>query len=322
MTPASRCRSMGSRLLKMSAALVLGLIGLGLGIVSLCGAFFWVVDGVMCGSDVLQEVYSPNGKYRVVVFQRDCGATTGFATHIAVLKGNTSLGRHYGNVFQAPGHPDWFEIKVEWQDDTHLTIEHNGKPIPYVAETEVRGIEIEYVENREGIVSARPFEPRELLLPASLFPQGWTGEELRPIGSEEIRGSKENHPYMLYTPPGSGYHEAGHYVWRLDNSEKASAVFEGERTALQDCYPMGSNHAGKPLPDAISYRSSYIEDFAIYCTEHRYGSSGPPRCRMVAQYEEFFIDFESTVAVHYGLTYEQFNELVEAIDEIMVRHLE
>ena len=37
-----------------------------------------------CGNDLVKEVPSPNGKMKAVVFQRDCGATTGFSTQISL----------------------------------------------------------------------------------------------------------------------------------------------------------------------------------------------------------------------------------------------
>ncbi len=37
-----------------------------------------------CGNEILKEVRSPTGKMKGVVFQRDCGATTGFSTQVSV----------------------------------------------------------------------------------------------------------------------------------------------------------------------------------------------------------------------------------------------
>ncbi len=43
---------------------------------------------------------SPDGKREAVLFQRDCGATTGFSTQISILEvGDTPLGG--GNAFRA-----------------------------------------------------------------------------------------------------------------------------------------------------------------------------------------------------------------------------
>lgn len=288
-----------------------------------CGLVFWSASNSLCGSEIFQEVYSPNGKNKVVVFQRDCGATTGFRTHISVLRSDTILKNQTGNVFQADGYPDWFSIKVTWKDDQHIVIEHNGKPIPDVAKSKVGNIEVQYVENTKDIMPPRSFMPNELLLPVSFFPQGWTGEELRPFGAEEIKGSKDNNPYMLYTPPAPAkYSEAGHYVTRLDNIDQAIEYFQQELGAFKEnhseiCVPSNISHAEESV-----FKSEYSKNYAVGYAEHRYSDgSGEPECMMIAQYDEFFIEFRATVSDN-GLTYEQFNELVKIIDQIMTQHLQ
>jgi hypothetical protein len=111
-------------------------------------AFVWAISQFACGSYLSQEAISPNGEYKAVVYQRDCGATTGFSTQISLLDADDSLGNRPGNVFRANGHPDDFAIKMNWEDDTHLVIEHNGEFSPIKAETSYRGVTIRYMENR------------------------------------------------------------------------------------------------------------------------------------------------------------------------------
>jgi hypothetical protein len=288
-----------------------------------CIVVFWSVGDSLCGSEIFQEVFSPDGKHKVVVFQRDCGATTGFRTHISVFDSGTTLKDQTGNIFQADGYPDWFSIKVTWIDDQHIVIEHNGKPIPDVAKSKVGNIEIQYVENTKGIVPPRSFMPNELLLPVSFFPGGWTGEELRPLGPEEIKGSNENNPYMLYTPqaPADNF-EAGHYVTRLDNADQAIEYYQRELGAFkvnhsESCVPSNLSHAKESI-----FISEYSKNYAVGYAEHRYSDgSGKPECMMIAQYDEFFIEFRATISEN-GLTYEQFNNLVKIIDKIMTQHLQ
>lgn len=99
----------------------------------------------LCGNYIYQQAISPSGEYRVVVFQRDCGATTGFSTNLALLKTNEALPQRSGNMMRANGHPNWFDIEVEWQDDTHVTITHNGTWKPSTQKETVRGVHINYV---------------------------------------------------------------------------------------------------------------------------------------------------------------------------------
>ena len=53
----------------------------------------------MCGNKVLQRVKSPDGQYKAVIFSRDCGATTGYSTHVSILSGGAPLSNDAGNVF-------------------------------------------------------------------------------------------------------------------------------------------------------------------------------------------------------------------------------
>lgn len=42
-----------------------------------------------CSNKVVKALPSPNGKQTLWLYVRDCGATTGYSTHIALLDGNT-----------------------------------------------------------------------------------------------------------------------------------------------------------------------------------------------------------------------------------------
>lgn len=285
--------------------------------ISGCGLVFWLASTSLCRSEVFQEVYSPDGRYKAVVFQRDCGATTGFRTHISIIKSSTTIKNQTGNIFQADGYPDWFSIRVIWQDDEHVIIEHNGKPISDVAQSKSGNIEVQYVENTEGIMPPRSFMPSELLLPASYFPQGWTSEEFRPFGPEIIKGSKENNPYMLYTPPSPAkYSEAGHYITRLDNVDQAIEYFKQELDTFQE------NHSESCASEELFFKSEYKKSYAVSYAKHRYSDgSGEPECIIIAQYDEFFVEFRATISED-GLTYAQFNNLVKIIDQIMMQYLQ
>jgi hypothetical protein len=44
-----------------------------------------------CGNTILEEVPSPTGKYRAIIFQRDCGATTGYSTQVSILNSSDTF---------------------------------------------------------------------------------------------------------------------------------------------------------------------------------------------------------------------------------------
>ena len=107
--------------------------------------------GSMCENDVLKELVSPDGKKKVVVFQRNCGATTGFSTQASVLSVSGSLPNEGGNVFSAdanhgrsPSGPGGGpELEASWVGPKLLLLEHHGearvfKAEPIIGDTHVR----------------------------------------------------------------------------------------------------------------------------------------------------------------------------------------
>ena len=78
----------------------------------------------LCGNEVSQEVPSPDNEYKVVVFQRSCGATTGFSTQVSILRVSSQLPNKSGNTFIMDGHPDWTLIEVKWNGNRSVAIEY------------------------------------------------------------------------------------------------------------------------------------------------------------------------------------------------------
>ena len=76
----------------------------------------------MCGNYVAQETLSPDSEHRAVVFQRDCGAATGFSTQISIVDASDDLPNEAGNVFIAPGHPDTTATTLHWKDAKTLVV--------------------------------------------------------------------------------------------------------------------------------------------------------------------------------------------------------
>ena len=115
--------------------------------VAFCACSAVLIFGVacnMCGTDVWQEVNSPDGKYKAVIFERDCGATTDFSTQVSIIKSSTSVGQgDSGNAFVA--------------DSNHGAVAVNGKGI--------LPIEVRWIDSRTVEVSApakaRVFSRRE-----------------------------------------------------------------------------------------------------------------------------------------------------------------
>lgn len=291
-------------------------------IISGLGLLFFLSSTFLCQNDVIQEVYSPDRRHKAIVYERNCGATTGWSTQISVIDGADSLPRRSGNVYKADGYPDWFAIRLSWEDNDSLVIEHNGKPLPIQARDRIGGIRVRYVENRTDIMPPRPFMPNELLLPVSFFPKSWTSLEERPLGPEVIKGSKENNPYVNFTPPPPAEYPAAHHsVSRYDNVEAAEEYYDWAIEGLRNRYSTNCVSPAEEAADDLIFASSFTNNYFIGYRESYEDGSGGPNCELLAQYEEFIISFTAKVSDS-GLTPQQFNELARVIDQIMIDHLQ
>jgi hypothetical protein len=78
----------------------------------------------LCGNDVWTEYPSPNGEYRAVIFQRDCGATTGFSTQVTILQRDNELPNRAGDILIIDGHPENVAPHANWLDADELVLHY------------------------------------------------------------------------------------------------------------------------------------------------------------------------------------------------------
>lgn len=108
--------------------------------------------GDPCGNDVVSETNSPDGKFKVVVFERDCGATTGFSTQVSILSSSQSSTSDKGNTFIADDNKHAvplsdkgaMEIKVHWESDSSVSISYPQKAEVFLKKSSVVGVAIRY----------------------------------------------------------------------------------------------------------------------------------------------------------------------------------
>ena len=105
----------------------------------------------ICGDDIVERIKSPSGKFDALRMKRNCGATTGFATHVNIVDGDAqpsyrSSGAAWdGEVitFCDIATPD-----VRWSSDTDVTISYPA---------ELDGCAIKRAPRQKGIaVSYQP----------------------------------------------------------------------------------------------------------------------------------------------------------------------
>jgi hypothetical protein len=122
-------------------------------LISICVLVLSSLFGGMCANDVIKEVVSPDGKKKVVVFQRNCGATTGFSTQASVLTVSRSLPNDGGNVFSAdtnhgaaPSGPGGGpELEASWVGPKELVLEHHTQARVFKAEPSIGDTHVRFV---------------------------------------------------------------------------------------------------------------------------------------------------------------------------------
>ena len=121
---------------------VLKIVGitLGLFLIAMLGLGYFVSTG-MCANTIISSSLSPDGKRKVVLFERNCGATTGFSSQIAVLAANRDIGSNKGNIYIADAYPEGYTIT--WESDSSVVI-GGAKGRPYKKESHVDGVQIRY----------------------------------------------------------------------------------------------------------------------------------------------------------------------------------
>ncbi|WP_440223544.1 hypothetical protein ACQQ2N_21075 [Dokdonella sp. MW10] len=128
-------------------AVTLAMMGSGAALLAVLDAF---VSADLCENTLLEQAYSPDGRMRLVVFERSCGATTGFSTQASLLDAGEPLGDEGGNVFiadtdhgRAPaaahGGP---ALDVQWMDDGNVELHHDARARVFHALDALRGVRI------------------------------------------------------------------------------------------------------------------------------------------------------------------------------------
>ncbi len=107
-----------------------------------------------CGEEVITEVVSPQQTMKVVIFERNCGATTDFTTHAAILKVNDTLTEKVRSVFAADsdhgsapiGAGGGPEIRVRWLSENKVEIQYPMFARLIRAEAQAGDVEIVYTK--------------------------------------------------------------------------------------------------------------------------------------------------------------------------------
>ena len=107
-----------------------------------------------CGNDLLATLSSPRAGPKLIIFQRDCGATTGFSTQASILGASDTL-QGSGNVFiadtdhgKAPSGPGGGpQLAARWISRDTLELRYHPQARVFRADSAQRGVTIRYVKD-------------------------------------------------------------------------------------------------------------------------------------------------------------------------------
>ena len=101
-----------------------------------------------CQNEAPAEHVSPDGQWKYVSFDRNCGATTGSNLQISVLPVSKSLSSGAANAFIADDNhgATRFVAQPEWLSGRRLRIVYSSKARVFKKEAKMGPIDIEYVQ--------------------------------------------------------------------------------------------------------------------------------------------------------------------------------
>lgn len=125
------------------------------GIIFFCGLLFIAIlallsfssdksdDGNGCGTQLIDEIPSPNGNRKAIIFTHDCGATTSTSTHIAIVntKENIVKMKYIYSNSNVKG-----IATVNRNHDNRVPLNDIGGPKVYVKWLSNRELEVQYPE--------------------------------------------------------------------------------------------------------------------------------------------------------------------------------
>ena len=114
--------------------------------------YFTFQPNEMCRNHLIESKFSPNKQFKVLIFSRDCGATTGYSTQISIVEFDEKLEQNDGgNIFiadynhgEAIMNGEIINVNPKWIDNENLIIEYDKKARIFKNENSENGIKIIY----------------------------------------------------------------------------------------------------------------------------------------------------------------------------------
>ena len=99
-----------------------------------------LVSTPVCENAIRQEVLSPDGRLKMVLFSRDCGATTDFNSQGSIIGVGEELPDEAGSVFIT----EKDEATVIWTEQDRVIVTLKGSGQDFKLENKFQSVTIEY----------------------------------------------------------------------------------------------------------------------------------------------------------------------------------
>ena len=101
---------------------------------------------------IVDEVYSPDYRYKVVFFEGNSGATSDFITHVSIMEANSELKNSPGNIFRADANhlkaprAEWGgpDVTVQWVGEREVLLLYHPKARIFEQKKRYKDITISY----------------------------------------------------------------------------------------------------------------------------------------------------------------------------------
>ncbi len=104
-----------------------------------------------CANQIVDTAYSPNGRFKAIVFVRACSRPARFSTQVSILRNNRRLSNVAGNVFICDGSyglshggPDERRVSAAWNASDELLIRYPSGAEVFAAKKLRKGIQVRY----------------------------------------------------------------------------------------------------------------------------------------------------------------------------------
>lgn len=99
----------------------------------------------LCKNYLIEEKYSPDNIYKVLIFSRNCGATTKESLQVELVSATANITNDsVGNILVIDSGDNIF---VNWTTNESLAIFYQIDQEVYKKESEIQGVEITYYDN-------------------------------------------------------------------------------------------------------------------------------------------------------------------------------